>query len=236
MGKSWGSLLVIAACYDPRVQAGVPCAADGACPAGMTCVTGACTSQVVDARALDAEADARRPDARLADAPAGFAVRINIDGSAYDGVDYPGAWAADPGAGGICDGAAFASPTATVNGTQDSPLFVGQMFNSTLTCHVAGVPAGTYLVTLLFAELRLGGSPCVVPVGTDRVFDIAIEGATVASGFDMTQYGSGCAADGGTGHAYSLSYMVDVSDGSLDIVETASTGMAALNAVEAVAQ
>jgi hypothetical protein len=206
----------------------------------MACVMGTCGGQIADGGNVGGGSDAARLDGRGSNSPgdagSGLAVRINIAGSAYQGIDYPGLWEADPGAGGICDGTEFDSPTTTVNGTADSPLFINQMFNSTLTCTVPNIPSGTYVVTLLFAELRLGGSPCMEAAGMDRVFDIQIGSTTVATNFDMTETGGGCAGSGGTGHAFSESYTVDVTGGSLAIVETASMGMAALNAVEAVAQ
>jgi hypothetical protein len=129
----------------------------------------------------------------------------------------------------------FSSPTTDINGTNDSPLFFDQMFAPTLTCTIENLPAGSYRVTLLFAELRLGGAPCTGPVSASRIFDIAFEGVTVETAFDMTAASGGCAAMGGPGHAVDRSFNVDVLDGTLDITQTASAGAAALNAIEIVA-
>ncbi len=183
----------------------------------------------------DAARSSEPGDAVEADADR-FAIRINVAGPAYTGVDYPGSWAADPGAGGICGGNQFDSPTPTINGTSDSPLFVNQMFATNLTCTIGGVPAGTYSVKLLFAELRLGGAPCTGPVGQDRIFDIEIEGTTVMPALDVTSFGGGCAAQGGSGHAFGVSFTVDVLDGTFDLAENASMGAAAINAIELVQQ
>ncbi|HTR52777.1 MAG TPA: malectin domain-containing carbohydrate-binding protein [Kofleriaceae bacterium] len=208
---------------------------DLGCPSGQRfgSLSGSYANQCVGA-ANDGGVDSGR-DARSGDGPAAsFAARVNVAGPMYAGVDHPGTWAADPGAGGICDGTEFDSPTPTVNASNDSTLYVNQMFGSTLTCTIHGVPAGTYQVTLLFAELRLGGSPCVA--AGDRTFDIQLEGTTVLSGFDLTTIGGGCAAAGGSGHPVDKTFMVTVNDGALDLVETASSGAAVLNAIEIVGQ
>ncbi len=237
--------LWVAGCYDPRVQPGSPCSTGADCPLELACVAGTCGGAGDAAAGSDATLrgpDSGSPDGRPIDGPPPpidapkFSARIDIDGTAYTGIDYAGTWAADPGVGGICDGMPFSGPTQTVNGTADSPLFVSQMFNSVLTCTIPNVPSGTYQVRLLFAELRLGGAPCVGLQPPARIFDIALEGTTVASQFDMTGTGGGCAAAGGSGHAFDETYTVAVTDGALDVVETASQGTAALNAIELVQQ
>jgi len=229
-------------CYAPQIHEGAPCGDNGACPNEQRCIGGFCVVPgPADADSRDGGGSTDATDAPADGTPvmrdgALAAIRIDIDGAAYSGVDYPGAWAADPGTGGICNGMTFASPTTTVNGTNDSTLFIGQMYNGTLTCTVPNVPAGTYKVTLLFAELRLGASPCTASSPPARIFDIALEGTTVATAFNMTATGGGCAASGGPGHAFSETYTIDVTDGALDVVETASQGAAALNAIELLQQ
>jgi len=130
----------------------------------------------------------------------------------------------------------FTSPTQEINGTKDAPLFVDQMFNGKLSCTIPNVPAGMYRVTLLFAELRLGGPPCQSPLPPSRIFDISLEGTVVLSGFDMTSAGGGCAATGGPGHAFSKTFTVAVTDGALNVDESATQGASALNAIEIVAE
>jgi len=230
-GVLW--VVAIAGCYNPHAAPGAPCSSTGLCPDGLQCVSGICelmTDPPNDASALDA-----MPSDTRVDAP-GFAIRINIGGPAHMGVDYPGNWSADPGPGGICNGIPFASPTPAINGTNDAALFVNQMFNPTLSCTIPNVPAGTYRVTLLFAELRLGGAPSVSPLPLSRIFDISLEGNVVLAGFDMTTAGGGCAATGGPGHAFSKSFTVAVTDGALNIDESATLGAGALNAIELVSQ
>lgn len=229
---------LIAGCFAPHAELGGRCADNGECPSGQMCSNDVCVAigTAIDASISDAAPDASPADVAVPlDAPP-FAIRIDLDGPMYDGSDYPGTWQADPGVGGICNGNSNASPTPTVNGTNDSTLFIGQMYAPTLTCEVTEVPPGTYAVTLLFAELRIGGKPCKQAGGTDRVFDIALEGTTVASAFDMTATGSGCAATGGPGHAFAETYTIAVTDGTLDVVETSALGNAALNAIELVQQ
>lgn len=230
MGRSWAFVLFVAGCYDPHAQPGGACA-NGVCPSGLMCVNGACTdgTQPTDAPVT---IDSKKLDAPRPIDAAPFAARIDIAGPAYTGVDYPGMWIADPG---TCDGLQFDSPTPTINGTNDSTLFVNQKFGGILTCAITNVPPGMYRVRLLFAELRLGGMPCTGPAGQTRVFDIALEGTNVATSFDMTAFGGGCAATGGSGHAFDRTFDVAVTDGTLDLVETASMGGAALNAIEVVA-
>ena len=235
------TVVFAAACYAPEIHQGAPCGDNGACPDEQRCVGGYCiVPGPTDAATHDGSTgsgDGPRSDGPpvMRDGPLA-AIRIDIDGVAYTGTDYPGDWAADPGTGGICDGGPFASPTMTVNGTSDSPLFIGQMYNAVLTCKIPDVPAGTYQVTLLFAELRLGASPCTASSPAARIFDIALEGTTVATNFNMTATGGGCAAAGGPGHAFSETYTIAVTDGELDVVETASQGAAALNAIELLQQ
>ena len=56
------------------------------------------------------------------------------------------------------------------------------------------------------------------------------------SGFDMTSAGGGCAATGGPGHAFSKTFTVAVTDGALNVDESATQGASALNAIEIVAE
>lgn len=231
-GLLW--VVALAGCYNPHAAPGAPCSPMGICPDGLQCVSGICELTAGASNDASAAFDAAPSDTR-GDAPS-FAIRINIGGPAYAGIDYPGTWSADPGAGGICNGMPFAAPTPAVNGTKDVALFVNQMFTPKLSCTIPNVPAGTYRVTLLFAELRLGGAPCEAPSPPTRIFDISLEGNVVLAGFDMTTAGGGCAATGGPGHAFSKSFTVAVTDGALNIDESATQGAGALNAIELVSQ
>ena len=68
------ALALLASCYGPTVQAGLPCSELGACPAGQLCDRGVCvtTPRPDDASAdLDAATDAGVDAATLIDAPSG---------------------------------------------------------------------------------------------------------------------------------------------------------------------
>ncbi|HEY5921099.1 MAG TPA: malectin domain-containing carbohydrate-binding protein [Kofleriaceae bacterium] len=231
-----GAVCICVGCYSPTPQPGAQCSPEGSCPSGLVCANGICTIGRPDGGHDADGVDGSGLDATTEDGARAFAVRINIGGPAHTGVDYSGAWSADPGVGGICNGTVFESPTAGINGTNDAVLFVEQMFSPTLSCAIANIPSGSYRVTLLFAELRLGGSPCVGPSGASRVFDIALEGVTVASDFDMTAACGGCSASGGTGSAIDRGFDIDIVDGTLDLTAVASTGAAAINAIAVVAR
>jgi len=65
-------LLLLASCYQPTVQSGLPCSENGTCPPGQTCERGLC----LEMPGLDDAADA---DATLIDAAPGDAVDAAID-------------------------------------------------------------------------------------------------------------------------------------------------------------
>jgi hypothetical protein len=73
------------------------------------------------------------------------------------------------------------------------------------------VPNGTYRIDLSFAELQ-------VAKAGDRVFAISLEGTTVLSSFDVV------AAAGGRNVALDRSFVVEVTDGVLDIGFKAQRG------------
>lgn len=69
--RAW-CLVVLAACYDPRVAPGSPCESNDTCPTGLACLGGACldpSSYVPDASMHDAPVDAARPPIDALDAP-----------------------------------------------------------------------------------------------------------------------------------------------------------------------
>jgi len=80
------------------------------------------------------------------------------------------------------------------------------------------VPNGNYEVTLYYAENYFTGTG-------KRVFDVAIEGQTVLPNFDIY-------AVAGKNAAVQRTFITAVSDGSLDIVETASVNNAKISAIQ----
>jgi hypothetical protein len=150
-------------------------------------------------------------------------IQINVNGPALVGVEYPGLWMADPGVGGICGpGAGFRGNP--VHGTADGALFQGYVLGNPLTCRVGPLTPGAYRVRLYFAEVYwgpgcAGGGP---GVGA-RVFDIALEGATVLQNFDIFKEG-GCvmSAISAAGMPVVKEFTVDVNDGILDVAMRAT--------------
>jgi hypothetical protein len=167
----------------------------------------------------------------------GFSLRINVDGPAWTGVTLPGEWAADPGVpGGVCGDNIGGGNTGEINGTEDDPLYQGEVYGNPVTCAVGGgtIPPGTYTVTLHFAEIYWGPG---CPGGGDglgaRVFDIALEGNTVLQNFDIFSEG-GCAASTTdlTGKPVAKSFTVAINDGTLDISMPATVDNGKISAIE----
>jgi hypothetical protein len=138
------------------------------------------------------------------------ALRININGPDHDGIDFPGTWLGDPGVpGGLCVTSTFSNNSLDIQGSDD-PLFQGEVYGNPVSCQIP-VQVGNYLVNLYFAEIYLGPG-CIS--GTDgtgqRVFDIALESATVLTGVDLF-------AEAGCGVPVVKGFDVSVQDGFLDI-------------------
>lgn len=141
------------------------------------------------------------------------AVRVNVNGPQH------GMFAADAGLGGVCSMLAYHTD-APINGTTDDPLFQGEMFGAPATCAVGGgnLPPGQYHVNLYFAEIYFGPTCPGGGLGVGaRVFDIELEGKTVASNVDIFSE-AGCAASlDGSGHPVIKRFLTTISDGTLDI-------------------
>lgn len=166
------------------------------------------------------------------------AVRVNVNGPAHTGIDFPGEWAADPGIGGVCSGSSQ-SVASGINSTFDDPLFQGYMQAPNLTCSVsASLPAGVYQVRLYFAELDLGGDGCPLaneaPFGP-RTFDVVLEGVTVDSNVDIHAVG-GCARSSVDPFTRPVvrTYSIQIDDGTLDISLPTTNGFlgSAISAIE----
>jgi uncharacterized repeat protein (TIGR01451 family) len=150
-------------------------------------------------------------------APASVAlpIRVNAGGGAYtDSLSQ--SWLADTG---YENGSSF-SVSGAIAGTNDPSLYRDLRFSpSGPLVYQFLAPNGNYTVNLKFAELFYTASG-------QRVFDIAINGATVTSHFDAV------AAAGGGIKAVDRSYSVTVSGGLITITLTPVTGLPAINGIE----
>jgi hypothetical protein len=150
--------------------------------------------------------------------PAFTPVRINSGGPAY--TDSLGQkWTADTG----YTGGNTYSTTNTITNTSDPTLYKTSRYGASFS-YAISAPAGAYSVTLKFAE------PVWSAVGK-RVFNVAINGTTVLSKFDIF------AAAGAEFKAVDETFPVTVtSSGTITIKFTAgSAGNPLVNAIQVVA-
>jgi glucose/arabinose dehydrogenase len=142
-------------------------------------------------------------------------VRINCGGPDY--TDNGGQkWSADMN---YVNGVTFDYGRAAVSGTNDPTVYRTERYAATLKYSVP-LPNGTYAVTLYFAEMFFTGPG-------KRVFDVALEGQTVLQDFDIF-------AIAGAATAIRRTFTVTVTDGTLDIVGTASVNNAKFSAIKIV--
>ena len=142
-------------------------------------------------------------------------LRVNSGGDPYmDASGQP--WSADTGFNG---GGTYSNASASIAGTSDPTLYRSERygnFNYTWT-----VPNGTYQVTLKFAEIWFTGS------SGQRVFNVAINGQTVLSNFDiLAQVPANTALD--------KSFPVTVTNGTLTIVFTSVVSNPKVSAIQIV--
>jgi len=133
--------------------------------------------------------------------PAGgfFPIRVNSGGAAY--ADSQGLiWSADTGFTGGST-AAVAASTAIAN-TVDDVLYRSERYNA--FTYGFTVPAGSYQVTLKFAETYFTSGAA----SGQRVFNVAINGATVLTNFDIK------AVAGGANIAVDRNFAVNAGAGS----------------------
>ena len=143
-------------------------------------------------------------------------VRINSGGPAY--TDSLGQrWTADTG----YTGGSPYSVTKTITNTSDPTLYKTSRYGASFS-YAISAPAGTYSVTLKFAELywtAAGG----------RVFNVAINGTKVLSNFDIFS------AAGAAFKAVDVTFNV-TSSGTITIqFTTGSAGNPLVNAIQVVA-
>lgn len=209
--------------------------------AGCTFDTSTQASRAADARArpgpdspgslLDANVG---PDTSLGpDAAPSIEIRLNINGPAHNGVDYPGAWASDPGNGGVCGPFYFTNNNPVAN-TLDDPLFYDVAYGDPLVCNVGngGLPSGTYRLRLYFAEFRYGAG-CPAGGGSNsRLFDIDVEGSRVRSNVNLYDL-AGC-TNTPQGRPHIESFDIQITDGTLSISMPASIDFGMVSAIELV--
>jgi hypothetical protein len=100
--------------------------------------------------------------------------------------------------------AAVQSPASAITGTDTPALYNGQRYGDPSFSYLFAVPNGTYTVTLKFAEQY-------VTAAGMREFDIAINGATVETNFDIY------AVAGAMNAAVDEPFTVNVTSGSIQI-------------------
>jgi hypothetical protein len=127
-------------------------------------------------------------------------IRVNAGGPAY--TDSQGnLWAADNG---FTAGGSY-STNATISNTTSPTLYQTEHYsNNGLLEYTTTVPNGQYSVVLKFAEIYFTAAG-------QRVFNIIINGTTVATNFDPF------AAAGGENIAVDNTYPVTVTGGAIDI-------------------
>jgi hypothetical protein len=159
--------------------------------------------------------------------------RLAVDGPNYVGVDYPGQWQASP-VGTACGPYGYET-SRTVHGTNDAPLFRGEVHGNPVKCTIGtALASGTYRVRLYFAEIYWGPG-CASPggVGT-RVFDIVLEATTVLRNLDVFAESGGCLASttSTSGVPVVKTFDISVTDGTLDISLPATHDNAKISALE----
>lgn len=206
----------------------VGCGFDGSGSVDPSAGGGDASSPATDAAPDAPDAAPGTPDA-MPDADTRMPVRINVNGPAHTGTDYPGNWQADPGAGGVCSGSGFFDyeTNSAINGTVDDVLFQYVSLADPLNCSIASLDPGDYEVRLYFGEVYVG---CPSGGGGDRVFNIQLEGQTVATSVNIDDEG-GCILQS-NGMPVVKSYNLTINDGTLNISMPASENYAFIAAIE----
>jgi hypothetical protein len=137
---------------------------------------------------------------------------INAGGGAYvtvDGVSYAADQAYGSGGFGYVGASSTRSTNQPIAGTDDDALY--QTLRLGMSAYRVDLPDGVYRVDLAFAETLAGAAG-------SRVFSVSLEGASVLPNLDVF------AAAGGRYIALDHSFVVEVTDGTLDIGFTAQRG------------
>jgi hypothetical protein len=146
--------------------------------------------------------------------PSGFTpIRINAGSGTY--TDPSGnVWAADSNTTGYTF-----STGAAIGATATATLYQTERWDTSTVRYSFSVPNATYAVKLKFAEIYF--TTC-----GHRIFNIAINGATVDTNFDP------CAAGGGPNKAADRTYNVTVSGGQIAISLTPVVDNPTISAIE----
>ena len=144
-------------------------------------------------------------------------IRVNAGGGAY--TDPTGnVWSADNG---FNTSATYPTGSAIANTTTPT-LYQTERYSSSTLQYSASVPNGAYTVTLKFAEIYETGAG-------QRIFNIAINGSTVQTNFDVF------AAAGGPNTAVDRSYNVNVTNGQIVVALIPVVSNPKISAIEIVA-
>lgn len=144
-----------------------------------------------------------------------FAIRVNAGGPDYTDSATGFLWSADNS----FSGGSAISTTQNIANTNTPVLYQTARSGAPVEYRFTNVPAGNYAVRLKFAEISNSA------VG-QRVFDIAINGATVQSKYDIV------ADAGGPLTAVDKNYFIAVNSGEIAISMTPSVDSALVNAIE----
>ena len=170
------------------------------------------SSQTVTVKATSVADTTKSATATVTLTPPAFTpIRVNAGGPSY--TDPSGnAWSADTG----FDTGSTYSTTQTISGTTTPILYQTERFGTFQ--YQFTVPNGSHTVNLKFAEIYF-------TTAGQRVFNVAINGTTVLSNFDIV-------AQAGAFTAIDKSFPVTVSGGTLTIRFTPTVNNAKISAIE----
>ena len=178
------------------------------------------TQQTVTVKATSVVDNATFGTATVTLLPSGAFAPIRVNAGAGSYSDSQGqTWSADFG---YVGGGATYSTANAISGTSDPALYQTERYNYGTLQYGFAVPNGSYTVTLKFAEIYFNNAG-------QRVFNIVLNGTTVASNFDVV------AQAGGSYRAVDRSFTVPVTTGQLTIQLLAVVENPQVSAIQIVA-